>query len=134
MTNTPRTFGLALIAGVTLSLGLVSSHAAPTAAQPAIERSLQCIEDAGSRTLLLAAQLDRLCIAAPTPRGPVDCFVQAQGMFLTDEQGITLCRCSPDDAPIDCYRQVRETSSMLQEDIIALCSPSLVRGLGPSCR
>lgn len=125
---------LALLAPLACALALVATDASPSAAQASLDTSLQCIEEAGNRTMLLTSQHDRLCIGAPTPTGPVDCFIEAQGMFLTDEQAITLCRCSPDPAPIACYRQVRSSTMLTQDEILALCAPTLVRGLGPSCR
>lgn len=117
-----------------LGLALVATDAPSTAAQPRIDTSLQCVEDANQRTALIDAQLDTLCLGTPTPTGPVDCFVEARSLVLTDDQGISLCRCSPNNEPVACYRQVSATSLITQDEIIALCSPSLVRGLGPACR
>jgi len=130
-TNATRSLMLALLFG----LGLAWSHAAPTEAQRSpLDNSLQCVEAAGHRTLLIDSQLDRLCVGAPTPAGPLDCFVEARALLLMDEQAITLCRCSPDAQPVACYREVRDRSLTTQDEIVALCSPSLIRGLGPSCR
>lgn len=132
MTQTIR-----ILAALTLLLAFVPRYDVPTvqAQQTPLQAIEACIDVASHNTNLLTLQKVRLCNAAPNAHGPVDCFVEAtRTLMLTDPQGIALCRCTPSNAPIACFRRVRSDEFITQDEIIARCSPTTTQGLGFDCR
>ena len=132
MTNTIRVLTVLLLLLAFVPPSELPRAQAQRSALNAIEA---CMEVAAHRTNLLTVQKVRLCNAAPNASGPVDCFVEAtRTLMLTDAQGIALCRCTPTNAPIACFRRVRADALITQEEIIAQCSPTTSQGLGFDCR
>lgn len=127
---------LRVLGALTLLLAFAPPRHAPRAqAQRTPLQAIEaCIEVASRNTNLLTLQKVRLCNAAPNAHGPVDCFVEAtRTLMLTDAQGITLCRCTPSNEPIACFRRVRSDALITQDEIIARCSPTTTQGLGFDC-
>lgn len=105
---------------------------APRSVPNAIEA---CMEVATRRTQLPTAQKVRLCNAAPSALGPVDCFVEAsRELALTDEQAVALCRCTPSNEPIACFQRVRAAERITPTETITRCSPATLQDLGFDCR
>jgi len=131
MTNTTRMLTTLVLLLAFLLRGEAPRAQAQRTPLSAIEA---CMEVASQRTSLLTLQKVRLCNAAPNASGPVDCFVEAQTLMLTEAQGIALCRCTPSNEPIACFRRIRTAEAITQEEIILRCSPTMLRDLGFDCR
>ena len=130
MTNTIR-----VLTVFTLMLTFVPRSDAQRVHRPAPNAIEACMEVAGRRTQLPTAQKVRLCNAAPSALGPVDCFVEASGdLALTDVQAVALCRCSASNEPVACFRRVRAAERITPGEIITRCSPATLQDLGFDCR
>jgi hypothetical protein len=107
---------------------------AQPAAVPTLADTAQCLERARHETDLLERQLDRLCIATPSPTAPVACYLEAsRSLLLTDPQSIELCRCTATLAPVQCFRQLRDAERLTEQEMVALCSPTVTLGLRLDC-
>ncbi len=94
-----------------------------------------CFGLAQRRTALTPFQQQALCLGAPTPSGPVDCFVEATNrLLITEEQGVALCRCSASTEPVECWNVARRETRLTDGELAHLCSPSLALGLLANCR
>lgn len=104
-------------------------------ARPTLRATALCLQQADRDTDLVPTQIDRLCIATPSPRMPVDCYIAAsRSLLLTDDQSIELCRCTATMEPITCFEATHNGSLLTETEILALCSPTITRGLGDDCR
>lgn len=132
----PLVISLAMFGVLGASLVLArSTTAQPPAGQRAtLQDTALCVENAQHETDLVPGQIRRLCIATPSPRGPVDCYIEAtHSLDLTDSQGVELCRCSSGIEPARCVHALRDRASMTEPEMIAMCSPTLTLGLRVDC-
>jgi hypothetical protein len=120
--------------GASFVLARSTTAQPPTGQRATLEDSVLCVERAQHETDLVPGQIRRLCIATPSPRGPLDCYLEARRtLALTDQQRIDLCRCSADAAPAQCVHALRDRALMTDPEMVAMCSPTLTLGLRVDC-
>lgn len=103
--------------------------------QPGPSYVANCYVLAGRNTRLTDLQIEALCLGAPTPTGPVDCYLAARSsLSIADDQRIELCRCSGSAEPVACYRRLRTEAALTDVQIAGLCAPAQTLGLLPNCR
>lgn len=116
------------------SLGLVTDSVSAQRAAPTLADTAACVEAAQRRTELVPVQIQRLCVATPSPVAPVDCYVEAtRTLLLTDPQGILLCRCTATLQPIACFRALRDAALLTEPEMVDACSPTVTLGLRADC-
>ncbi len=101
--------------------------------QPNTSAPAVCYVAASQQTMLADPQIFSLCEGAPTPQGPVECYVASQRLGITDAQRVLLCRCAASAEPAECFRMLNTETFLTDDQIEQLCSPTLVRGLSASC-
>jgi hypothetical protein len=105
------------------------------APRPTPITGVNCFSLAERRTRLTTIQQEQLCLGAPTARGPVDCYLRAsRELMLTDDEAIVLCRCSESAEPVTCWDRLRRQSNITNNQITALCAPTIALGLIGNCR
>ncbi len=103
--------------------------------RPGPDTTATCFVQGQRSTALLQTQVNELCVGAPTPTGPVDCYVAATShLILTDPQKIGLCHCARSTEPVDCYLRLQRESMLITSQIETICSPTINLGLLPNCR
>lgn len=101
---------------------------------PALSAAATCFLVARRFSNLTDVQIEALCLGAPTPTGPADCYRASRRLALTDDQRLILCRCSPSAEPVACFRRVDSQTGLTDQQIQTLCSPVLSLGLLANCR
>lgn len=105
------------------------------ATRPGPMTTATCYVRAQRQTTLLDTQITELCFGAPTPAGPVECFLAARSnLMLTDPQKIALCHCALSSEPVDCYVYMRTNTMLVTSQIESVCSPTISQGLLSNCQ
>ncbi len=115
-------------------LAIVQAQAQPPSPAPPYAAA-DCYLQARERTSLLQEQIEALCVGAPSPTGPIDCFLAARRQLrIPDDDAILLCRCAPNTGPYECFERMRRRTDLTDAQIEHLCSPTLSQGLLANCR
>jgi hypothetical protein len=125
-----------VLAVVAVGVVLLPSDTGHTQAstRPTIADTAACLERAERVTELVPVQRARLCVATPSPNAPVDCFIAAtRTLLFTEAQGIELCRCSATLGPVACVRALRDSATLTEPEMLALCSPTITQSLRADC-
>jgi hypothetical protein len=121
---------------IALPLSLLLALSVPgddgrSATQPASVAG--CYLRAEDQLQLTDVQAQQLCLGATSEEGPVDCYVAARSLAITDPQRVLLCRCAESTEPADCWSRLTRDSQLIDAQIEAVCSPTVSMGLLVNC-